>query len=46
MNEAMVVRCAKCGTEVPAAGKFCSACGGRIDSDEDLPTYSSPARPP
>src|SRR4249919_3800780 len=45
MTEAMIVRCATCGTEVPAAGPFCSACGGRIASD-DLPTYSSPARPP
>jgi serine/threonine-protein kinase len=46
MTEAMVVRCAKCGTEVAPAGKFCSACGGRIASDDDLPTYSSPARAP
>jgi serine/threonine-protein kinase len=45
MTEAMVVRCASCGTEVPAAGRFCFACGGRLASDE-LPTFSSPARPP
>src|SRR5262245_36450065 len=45
MAEAMVVRCLKCGTEVPAAGRFCAACGGRLASD-DLPTFSSPARSP
>ena len=45
MSEARVVRCASCGTEVPAAGRFCSACGGRVTSD-DLPTFSSPARSP
>src|SRR5262245_13651236 len=48
MNEPKVVRCVNCETEVPAAGRFCSACGGRLASD-DLPTYSSPApspRPP
>ena len=45
MTEAMVVRCVTCGTEVPAAGQFCSACGGRLASD-DLPTFSSPARSP
>ena len=45
MTEAMVVRCANCGREVARSGKFCSECGGRIASD-DLPTFSSPARPP
>jgi predicted Ser/Thr protein kinase len=45
VTEAIVVRCLKCGSEVPAAGRFCSACGSRLASDE-LPTFSSPARPP
>jgi serine/threonine-protein kinase len=45
MAEAMAVRCGNCGTEVPAAGNFCSACGGRIVSEES-PTFSSPARAP
>src|SRR5262245_41902076 len=45
MTEAMVVRCANCGTDVPATGRFCSACGHRLPSD-DLPTSSSPVRSP
>ena len=44
MTEAMVVRCASCGTDVPAAGPFCPACGGRIVSD-DLPTYQLAGAP-
>ena len=27
MTEALVVRCVKCGTEVPAVGRFCSEYG-------------------
>jgi predicted Ser/Thr protein kinase len=45
MTEAMVVRCVSCGAEVSSAGRFCSACGGRLAS-EDLPTFSSPVRSP
>jgi predicted Ser/Thr protein kinase len=44
MAEALVVRCVKCGTEVPATGRFCAECGSRLASD-DLPTFSSPVRP-
>jgi serine/threonine protein kinase len=42
MAEATVARCSNCGTEVPAGGRFCSACGGRLAA-EDHPTFSAPA---
>jgi serine/threonine-protein kinase len=44
MPEVMTLRCATCGTEVPAAARFCPGCGGRLGSD-DLPTLSSPRKP-
>jgi len=46
MTEAMVVRCQSCGTDVPAGGQFCAACGRRLASSEDSPTFSSPTRSP
>jgi serine/threonine-protein kinase len=45
MSGDMVVPCAICGTDVPAAARFCSACGGQLSSDE-RPTFSSPVAPP
>jgi serine/threonine-protein kinase len=45
MPEATLVTCTACRAEVPAQARFCLACGARIVS-EDLPTFSSPARPP
>ena len=44
MTEALVVRCVELREQVPASGRFCSQCGSRLASD-DLPTFSSPARP-
>ncbi len=37
--------CISCGTEVPSAGRFCSACGAPVSNTDDLATldYATPA---
>ncbi len=44
MPEILSVTCAACRADVPAQAAFCPTCGARLVS-EDLPTFSSPARP-
>jgi serine/threonine-protein kinase len=45
MREATTTECGACRALVPAGGRFCSACGAPIVTD-DLPTLSSPAPSP
>jgi hypothetical protein len=45
MSEALVIRCGSCGTDNPARGRVCSACGQLLVSDA-LATFSSPEPSP
>jgi serine/threonine-protein kinase len=45
MPEATTTECGSCRAQLPAGGRFCSACGAPVLAD-DLPTLSSPAPSP